>query len=157
MDQNLFNKLQRNFKAFIGKSTHPPIEHGEVFTFDSSHIGKRLGNIAKDIQIRSLIDAGMPEEIIKKSMRGKQWGWEVSVKKIFDYEKTFIFGYGNDEIGYKINFVDAYGNNFLCLVNTNFGITPGNHCVIDGTISEIDSSKKQIRLNRVKIIQKQND
>ena len=101
-----------------------------------------------------MIGSGIPEEIIKKSLRGKKWGWEVSVNKIFDLEKTFIFGYGDNEIGYKISFTDTLGNEFICLVNTNFELELGNHCVIDGTISEITPDRNQIRLNRVKIIRK---
>ena len=152
MEQQLFNRLQKNFKAFIGTPIPSPIEPPKVFGFDSSHIGRKLSDIAQDTQIKSLIDSGMPEKVIKKSMRGKRWGWEVTVNKIFDCEKTFIFGYGNDEVGYKISFIDELGNEFVCLVNTNFELEVGNNCAIDGVISEIDPLKKKIRLNRVKIL-----
>ena len=152
MEQHLFNRLQNNFKAFICESTHPTIEPPKIFGFDQSHIGRKLSDIAKDTQIKSLIDSGLPEDVIKKSMRGKRWGWEVTVKKIFDCEKTFIFGYGNDEVGYKISFGDELENEFVCLVNTNFELEVGSQCAIDGTISEIDSAKHHIRLNRVKIL-----
>jgi len=152
MKQALFNRLQNNFKTFIGQSKLPPIEPPKIFGFDQSHIGRKLSDIAKDTQIKSLIDSGLPEDVIKKSMRGKRWGWEVTVKKIFDCEKTFIFGYGNDEVGYKISFSDTMGHEFVCLVNTSFDLDVGNECAIDGTISEIDPTKKQIRLNRVKVL-----
>lgn len=152
MEQHLFNQLQNNFKTFMGKSALPPIEPPKVFGFDQSHIGRKLSDIAKDTQIKSLIDSELPEDVIKKSMRGKRWGWEVTVKKIFDCEKTFIFGYGNDEVGYKISFGDELENEFVCLVNTNFELEVGSQCAIDGIISEVDSSKHHIRLNRVKIL-----
>jgi len=152
MEQHLFNRLQNNFKTFMGKSALPPIEPPKIFGFDQSHIGRKLSDIAKDTQIKSLIDSGLPEDVIRQSMRGKRWGWEVTVVKIFDCEKTFIFGYGNDEVGYKISFADVMGHEFVCLVNTNFDLDVGSKCAIDGTISEIDPTKKQIRLNRVKIL-----
>lgn len=153
MEQHLFNTLQDNLRTFIKQSAGPSTITPE-FTFDSSHIGRKLSDIAQDIRIKSLIDSGMPEKIIQKTMRGKRWGWEVTVNKIFDYEKTFIFGYGNDGIGYKISFIDTLGNEFICLINTNFELEVKSQCAIDGMISEIDSSRKQIRLNRVKIIKK---
>ena len=68
MDQNLFNKIQGNFKEFIGTATQPPIEP-KVFTFNSSHIGRKLSDIALDIRIKSLIYGGMPKKIIRKSIR----------------------------------------------------------------------------------------
>ena len=128
MKQALFNQLQSNFKTFINESKQPPMEPQKVFGFDHSHIRRKLSGIAQDTQIKSLIDSGMPENVIKKSMRGKRWGWEVTVKKIFDCEKTFIFGYGNDEVGYKISFEDAMGHEFVCLVNTNFDLDVGSEC-----------------------------
>lgn len=149
MEQRLFNQLQKNFRDFIRPTS--AITTSPEFTFNSAHLGRRLSDIAQDIQIKSLIDK-LPEKIIQKSMRGKKWGWKVTVNKIFDYEKTFIFGYGNDGIGYKISFIDTLGNEFICLLNTNFHLTPGNQCAIDGQITEIDSTNKHIRLNRVKII-----
>ena len=152
MDQALFNQLQRNFKTFIVESANPLVDQPPAFEFKSDHLGLRLSAIAQDIQIKALIDKGLPKEIIQKSLRGKKWGWEVEVKKIVDCEKTFIFGYGNNEIGYKIVFADFLGNEFTCLLNTNFELEAGDKCAIDGNVSEIDPVKKQIRLNRVKVL-----
>lgn len=149
MEQHLFNQLQTNFKTFISQSTQRPIKPPRVFTFNSSHIGRKLSDIAQDIKIKSLIDSGMPEKIIKKSIRGKKWGWEIVVKNIIDYEKTTIFGYGDDAIGYTIVLEDIWGNHIICFVNTFSKMKRGTKYLIDGVVSEY---KPQVRINRVKIV-----
>lgn len=149
MDQNLFNKIQGNFKEFIGTAARPPVEPPKVFTFNSSHIGRKLSDIAYDIRIKSLIYGGMPKKIIRKSIRGKRWGWEVAVKKITDYEKTSIFGYGDDGIGYHVIFTDKLGNDFVSIINTTTEMKEGDRYAIDGTITKLGPV---IRLVRVKII-----
>lgn len=153
MEQNLFNKLQKNFKTFIETPSRPPtqpsIEPPKVFTFNSSHIGRKLSDIAQDIKIKSMICSGMPKKIIKKSIRGKRWGWEVTVKKITDYEKTSIFGYGDDGIGYRIIFTDKLGNDFMSIINTTTKMKEEDKYAIDGTLTKLDPI---LRLVRVKII-----
>ena len=133
---------------FRSNITQPPIEP-KVFTFNSSHIGRKLSDIAYDIRVKSLIYGGMPKKIIKKSIRGKRWGWEVVVKKITDYEKTSIFGYGDDGVGYRIIFTDNLGNDFMSIINTTTEMKEGDKYAIDGTLTKIGPV---IRLVRVKII-----
>ena len=153
MDQALFNQLKNNFKTFIGNPKQPPIESPKVFTFNPSHIGRRLSDIAQDIRIKSLIYTGMPKKIIKKSVRGKRWGWEVTVKKITDYEKTSIFGYGDDGIGYRVIFTDNLGNDFMSIINTTTKMKEGDKYAIDGTLTKIEPVMRLVRVKIVKDFQ----
>ena len=120
-------------------------------------IGKRLRDIAKEGEIKRLIASGMDEKAIKKTIKGREWGWEIIVKKITEYEKTQTFGYGDTGIGYRILFVDDFGNEFLWFASTTLGLEETKKYIIDGTLTGYDpmnkySNRPQCRINRVKII-----
>lgn len=126
--------------------------------FNETLIGKRLRDVAKEAEIKRLSAGGMDEKAIKKSIRGKEWGWEVLVKKITEYEKTQTFGYGDSGIGYRILFTDTFGNDFMWFASTSLGLQENGKYIIDGTItgheppSKYHPLKPQTRINRVKII-----
>ena len=99
----------------------------------------------------------MDEKSIKKAIKGKEWGWEVTCKKITEYEKTNTFGGGDSGIGYRISFRDDYGNDFLWWASTNAGFVEGNKYIIDGTVvgyEEVNkyTNRPQTRINRVRIL-----
>ena len=130
-----------------------PINFGEP-----TLIGKRLRDIAKEAEIKKLATSGMDEKSIKKSIKGREWGWEVSVKKVTEYEKTQTFGYGDSGIGYRILFEDAFGNEFMWFASNDLGLQEGKKYVIDAGLvgyeppSKYHPTKPQVRINRVKII-----
>ncbi len=119
---------------------------------------KRLRDIAKESEIKKLAVGGMDEKAIKKSIKGKVWGWEVKVKKITEYEKTNTFGYGDSGIGYRILFEDSFGNEFMWFASSNLGFVEGNRYIIDGALvgyeppTKYHPNKPQVRINRVNII-----
>ena len=125
---------------------------------DPALIGKRLRDIAKEGEIKRLAAGGMDEKAIKKAIRGKEWGWEVTVKKITEYEKTQTFGYGDAGIGYRILFSDEFGNDFMWFASSDLGLVEGKKYVIDGTMtgyegpSKYHPTKGQVRINRVKVV-----
>jgi len=125
--------------------------------FDSTFVKQRLRDIAKGMEIKRLTDGGLDEKAIKKEIKTKEWGWEVTVKKVSEYEKTQSFGYGDSGIGYRISFQDKFGNDFLWFASNSSGFIEGNNYIIDGTITGYEdinkySKKPQIRINRVKIV-----
>jgi hypothetical protein len=125
--------------------------------FDATLEKKRLRDIAKETEIKRLTASGMDEKAIKKAIRGKEWGWEVTVNKITEYEKTNTFGYGDSGIGYRIYFRDDYGNDFLWWAGTSDGFVEGNKYIIDGTVVGYEETNKytnrpQTRINRVRIL-----
>lgn len=125
--------------------------------FDKSLEKKRLKDIAKETEIKRLLAAGLDEKAIKKEIRGKEWGWEVTCLKITEYEKTNTFGYGDSGIGYRIFFRDAYGNEFLWFASNNPGFVAEQKYIIDGAVVGYEESNKysgrpQTRLNRVRIL-----
>lgn len=137
--------------AAAGPAVASPIQFGPEL------IGKRLRDIAKEVEIRRLQAAGMDEKAIKKAIRGKVWGWEVECKKITEYEKTQTFGYGDAGIGYRIFFRDGYGNDFLWFASNNPGFDENGKYIIDGTVTKYDpqnkySGRPQTNINRVKIV-----
>jgi len=125
---------------------------------DPTLIGKRLRDIAKDAEIKRLTISGMDEKAIKKTLRNKEWGWEVAVKKLVEYEKPQTFGYGDSNIGYRILFADDFGNDFMWFASSTLGMEEGKKYIIDGTLvgyeppNKYHPNKSQIRINRVKII-----
>lgn len=125
--------------------------------FDETLVKKRLRDVAKEAEIKKLAAGGFDEKAIKKAIRGKEWGWEVTCKKITEYEKTNTFGYGDTGIGYRIYFRDDYGNDFLWWSGTSDGFVEGNKYIIDGTIAGYEpvnkyTNRPQTRINRVKIL-----
>lgn len=125
--------------------------------FDKSLEKKRLKDIAKEAEIKRLMAAGLDEKAIKKEIRGKQWGWEVTCMKITEYERTNSFGYGDDAIGYRIFFRDPYGNEFLWFASNNPGFIAESKYIIDGAVVGYEEKNKysgrpQTRLNRVRIL-----
>ena len=70
--------------------------------FDASLVKRRLRDIAKESELTNMVKSGMDEKSIKKAIKGKVWGWEVTCNKITEYEKTQTFGYGDSGIGYRI-------------------------------------------------------
>lgn len=125
---------------------------------DPSLLGKRLRDIVKEAEIKKLATSGMDEKAIKKAIKGREWGWEVSVKKISEYEKTQTFGYGDSGIGYRILFEDAFGNEFMWFASNDLGLQETKKYIIDAALvsfeppSKYHPTKPQARINRVKII-----
>lgn len=124
---------------------------------DTSIVGKRLRDIAKEAEIKRLLSSGLDEKAVKKAIKGREWGWEVTVKKLTEYEKTQTFGYGDSGIGYRILFIDGFGNEFMWFASSTLGMQENGKYIIDGTVTGYDptnkySNKPQIRINRVKII-----
>jgi len=125
--------------------------------FDKTLVKKRLRDVAKDLDISRMVAQGMDEKSIKKAIRGKEYGWEVTVKKVTPYEKTNVFGSSDDGIGYRTLFRDKYGNDFLWFASVN-PFVEGQVYSIDGTIVDYEelnkySNRPQTRINRVKIVQ----
>jgi len=125
--------------------------------FDATLEKKRLRDVAKETEVKRLAAGGMDEKAIKKAIRGKEWGWEVTVKKITEYEKTQTFGYGDSGIGYRISFRDDYGNDFLWFSSNADGFAENGKYIIDGTIVGYEAINKytnrpQTRINRVRIL-----
>lgn len=124
---------------------------------DPQLIGKRLRDIAKLTEVSKLQQSGMDEKAIKKALKGREWGWEVTVKKLAEYEKTNTFGYGDSGIGYRILFIDQYGTEFMWFASSTLGLYENGKYIIDGTFTAYDpqnkySGRPQVRINRVKII-----
>jgi hypothetical protein len=125
---------------------------------DVTLVGKRLRDIAKEAEIKRLISGGMEEKAIKKAIKGREWGWEITVKKITEYEKTQTFGYGDTGIGYRILFTDAFGNEFMWFASSTLGLNESGKYIIDGTLTSFEQpnnyhpNKPQARINRVKIV-----
>lgn len=125
--------------------------------FDATLVKRRLRDVAKETEVKRLATNGMDEKAIKKEIRGKEWGWEVTVKKITEYEKTNTFGYGDSGVGYRIAFQDAYGNDFLWFASTDAGFAENGKYIIDGTIVGYEdvnkySKRPQTRINRVRVL-----
>ena len=125
---------------------------------DPALVGKRLRDIAKEGEIKKLLASGMDEKAVKKAIKGREWGWEVTVKKLTEYEKTQTFGYGDTAIGYRILFSDAFGNEFMWFASSTLGLKEGGKYIIDGTLTGYEEpnkyhpNKPQARVNRVKVI-----
>ena len=125
---------------------------------DPALVGKRLRDIAKEGEIKQLLASGMDEKAVKKAIKGREWGWEITVKKITEYEKTNTFGYGDTGIGYRMLFTDTFGNDFMWFASTSLGMEEGKKYIIDGTLTGYEApnnyhpNKPQARINRVKII-----
>jgi hypothetical protein len=125
--------------------------------FDATLIKKRLRDVAKESEIKRLAAGGLDEKAIKKQLKGKVWGWEVTCKKIVEYEKTNTFGYGDTGIGYRIFFRDEFGNDFLWFASNNPGFNESGKYIIDGTITRYEamnqySKRPQTVINRVTIV-----
>lgn len=125
--------------------------------FDETLVKKRLRDVAKETEVKRLAAGGLDEKAIKKEIRGKEWGWQVTVKKITEYEKTQTFGYGDSGIGYRISYRDDYGNDFLWFASTSEGFAEEGKYIIDGTIVGYEPTNKytnrpQTRINRVRIL-----
>ena len=125
---------------------------------DPALVGKRLRDIAKEGEIKQLLASGMDEKAVKKAIKGREWGWEIAVKKITEYEKTNTFGYGDTGIGYRMLFTDTFGNDFMWFASTSLGMEEGKKYIIDGTLTGYEApnnyhpNKPQARINRVKVI-----
>lgn len=125
---------------------------------EPAFIGKRLRDIAKEGEVKRLLDSGMDEKAVKKAIKGREWGWEVTVKKLTEYEKTQTFGYGDTGIGYRILFADSFGNDFMWFASSTLGLEEGKKYIIDGTLTSFEApnnyhpNKPQARINRVKVI-----
>ena len=121
-------------------------------------VGKRLRDIAKEAEIKKLIAGGLDEKAVKKAIKGREWGWEVVVKKITEYEKTQTFGYGDAGVGYRILFTDTFGNDFMWFASSNLGLQENLKYIIDGTMTGFElpnkyhPNKPQVRINRVKVV-----
>jgi len=153
----LRDKKQAEDKAEAEKQAalRPP---SPVDFSNPSLVGKRLRDIAKESEIKSLLEKGMDEASIKKAIRGRTWGWEIIVKKISTYEKTYTFGYGDAGIGFRTIFEDPFGNEFIWFSSNGPGMENGEKYLIDGTVvafeppTQYHPNKPQIKINRVKII-----
>lgn len=125
---------------------------------DPQLIGKRLRDIAKASEIAALQAKGMDEKAIKKAIKGREWGWDVTVKKVTEYEKTNTFGYGDSGIGYRILFTDQFGTDFMWFASSALGLVENQKYTIDGTMvafeppNKYHPNKPQVRINRVKIV-----
>ncbi len=125
---------------------------------DPSLVGKRLRDIAKESEIKRLLAGGLDEKGVKKAIKGREWGWEVTVKKITEYEKTQTFGYGDAGIGYRILLSDSFGNDFMWFASSNLGLQENLKYIIDGTLTGFEPQNKyhpnkpQVRINRVKVV-----
>ena len=148
---DLEKKVEAEKQAKLLASLEPsPIK------FDETLLKKRLRDVAKDLDISRMMAQGMDEKSIKKEIRGKEYGWEVTVKKVTPYEKTSVFGGADDGIGYRTLFRDKYGNDFLWFASVN-PFVEGHAYSIDGTIVGYEalnkySNRPQTRINRVKIV-----
>jgi len=125
---------------------------------DPQLIGKRLRDIAKASEVAQLQAKGMDEKSIKKAIRGREFGWDITVKRITEYEKTNTFGYGDTGIGYRILFTDQFGTDFMWFASSALGLVEGQKYTIDGTMvayeppNQYHPNKPQVRINRVKIV-----
>jgi hypothetical protein len=125
---------------------------------DPANIGKRLRDIAKESEVKKLMASGMDEKAIKKALRGKNFGWDITVKRVTEYEKTNTFGYGDSGIGYRILFTDQFGTDFMWFASSTLGLNEGGKYTIDGTMTGFEPpnqyhpNKPQVRINRVKIV-----
>ena len=143
--------------AAAAKKAQAELPPSPIDFSDATLIGKRLRDIAKEGEIKRLLASGMDEKAVKKAIKGREWGWEITVKKITEYEKTQTFGYGDTAIGYRILFVDGFGNEFLWFASTTLGLEESKKYIIDGTMTGYEplnkySNRPQCRINRVKII-----
>jgi hypothetical protein len=158
----LFQFFLRDKKADADKAeaqkqaaTLPP---SPVQFNDPTIVGKRLRDVAKEGEIKRLLASGMDEKAIKKAVKGHEWGWEVTVKRLTEYEKTQTFGYGDSGIGYRILFADAFGNDFMWFASSTLGMQENGKYLIDGTVTGFEEANKyhpnkpQVRINRVKVI-----
>jgi len=126
-------------------------------TFNDTLIKKRLRDVAKESEVKRLHAGGLDDKAIKKEIKGKTWGWEVTCKKITEYEKTQTFGYGDAGLGYRIFFKDGFGNDFLWFASNNPGFNENGKYIIDGTITRFEAVNKytnrpQTIINRVSIV-----
>ncbi len=125
---------------------------------DPAIVGKRLRDIAKEAEIKKLLASGMDEKGVKKAIKGREWGWEVTVKKITEYEKTQTFSRYDSGIGYRMLFTDAFGNDFMWFASGDLGMQENLKYIIDGTVTGYEApnqyhpNKPQVRINRVKVI-----
>ena len=147
------NEFQKKADAAKVMAALPP----SPVKFDATLMKKRLRDIAKEAEVKRLAAGGYDEKAIKKEIRGKEWGWEVTTQKISEYEKTNTFGGGDDSIGYRISFRDNYGNDFLWFAGNNPGFVEGNKYIIDGAVVGYEATNKysgrpQTRINRVRIL-----
>jgi hypothetical protein len=145
--------------AAAAKKAQAELPPSPVDFSDPSLVGKKLKDIAKEAEIKRLAAGGMDEKAIKKAIKGKLWGWEVTCKKIKEQEQTQSFGYGNPGIAQLMWFNDAFGNEFFWWGSTNPGFTEGGKYLISATIIRYElpnnyhPNKPQVRINRVNIIQ----
>jgi hypothetical protein len=126
---------------------------------DPALLKQRLRDIAKASEIKKLAASGMDEKSIKKAIKGREFGWDVTVKKITEYEKTNTFGYGNDAgLGYRIVFFDGFGNEFMWFASSALGLVEGRKYMIDAAVvryelpNQYHPHKPQVGINRVKIV-----
>lgn len=125
---------------------------------DPTLIGKRLRDIAKESEIKKLAASGMDEKAIKKSIKGREWGWEVTCDKIKEKEQTQSFGYGDPGIAYLTYFSDQFGNQFFWYASSNPGFAEKGKYILDATVvgyeppNNYHKNHPQIRINRGKII-----
>jgi hypothetical protein len=145
--------IEKKNQSALAMASKPP----SPVQFGIESQGKRLRDIAKEAKIKQLKDEGKDDKTVKKLIRGHAFGWDVTVKKISEYEKTNTFGRYDSGIGYRMFFVDEYGNEFLWFSSTDLGMNEGEKYSIDGTVVGYEqinkySGRPQIRINRVGIV-----
>ena len=145
--------IEKQKQSALAMASKPP----SPVQFGQEQIGKRLRDVAKEVKIKQLRDEGKDDKTIKKLIRGHSFGWDVSVKKISEYEKTQTFSRYDSGIGYRMFFVDEYGNEFLWFSSGDLGMNEGEKYSIDGSIVGYEATNKysgrpQIRINRVGIV-----
>lgn len=144
--------------AAAAKKAQAELPPSPIDFSDPTLQGKRLRDITKEAEIKKLLASGMDEKSVKKAIKGREWGWEVTVKKITEYEKTQTFGYGDSGIGYRILFIDPFGGEFMWFASTTLGLEEGKKYIIDGALvgyeqpNQYHPNKPQARINRVKIV-----
>lgn len=145
--------------AAAAKKAQAELPPSPVNFADPALIGQKLKDIAKESEIKKLIAGGMDEKAIKKAIKGREWGWAVTCRKIKEHEQTQSFsGYGNPGIAYLTWFNDEFGNEFFWYASADIGLKETGKYLISGTITgyelpnQYHPTKPQIRINRVKII-----
>jgi hypothetical protein len=145
--------IEKKKEATLAMASKPP----SPVQFGPELQGKRLRDVAKEAKIKQLKDEGKDDKTIKKMIRGHAFGWDITVRKISEYEKTQTFSRYDSGIGYRMFFVDEYGNEFLWFSSTDLGMVEGQKYSIDGTIVAYEtinkySGRPQVRINRVGIV-----
>lgn len=145
--------IEKKKQTALAMASKPP----SPVQFGPTMIGKRLRDIAKESKINQLKAEGKDDKTIKKMIRGHAFGWDVTLRKISEYEKTQTFSRYDSGIGYRVFFVDDYGNEFLWFASNDPGMVEGGKYSIDGTITGFDPTNKytnrpQIRINKVNVV-----